>query len=91
MEREGIALWAGPAKGVQNPLIFLLIMAKDVDVSVIGKQLEAAVADAVPLIKNFHHLKCLGILIVSVEPTRPFVSPMAGVTFNSEGLRHRRL
>lgn len=88
MERKGITSWAGSAEGVQNPLIFPFVMAKDVNVSVIGKQLETPVPDAIPLIKNLHHLKCPRILIVSAEPKRPFVSLVAGVTFNTEGLRH---
>jgi len=76
------------AERIQKPFIFLLVMAKDIRIPVVGEQPEATVPDAVPLVQNLHDLKRLGIFCRRTEPKRPLVRLVAGVTFNLENHRH---
>lgn len=90
MEGEENRSLTDSAERIQNPFIFLLVMAKNVDVAVIRAQPETAVSTAVPLVQDLHHLKHPGMLCVGTEPKGPFVSLVASVTLNVQSQWHGR-
>jgi hypothetical protein len=77
------------AEGIQRPFIFLLVMAKDVSVRVVGQNFETTVPYAIPLIENLHHFKGLGISLSVAKTERAFVSFVAGITFDMKCHWHR--
>jgi len=68
------------SEGVQGPVVLLRMVTEDVEVVVIGADLEALVARPVPLVENlFYLVRAAG---AKREAKRPLVGPVAGVAFD---------
>src|SRR6266516_3569915 len=68
------------SEGVQGPVVLLRMVTEDVEVVVIGADLEALVARPVPLVENlFYLVRAAG---AKREAKWPLVGPVAGVAFD---------
>jgi len=77
------------AEGVQQPIILLLLMAKDVEVLIVGQNLETLVTNTIPLIEDLSDFEDPSRgLISNREPERPLIGFVAGVTFNLDVQAH---
>jgi len=77
------------AEGVQQPIILLLLMAKDVEVVIVSQNLETLVTNTIPLIKDLPDFEDPSPgLFSNGEPERPFIGLVAGVAFDLEVHTH---
>jgi hypothetical protein len=77
------------AEGVQQPIILLLLMAKDVEIVIIGQNLETLVTNTVPLIKDLSDFEDSAPGPVSDrEPEGSFIGFVAGVALDLEAHTH---
>jgi len=90
MEGEAISSWAVSAERIQNPLVFPLVMAKDIEIAVIRTYPETTIPDAVPPVQDLQNFKRPGPFGPGTEAKGPFVCFVAGVTLNVESRRHHR-
>ncbi len=77
------------AERIEHPFVFRFVVAKDVDIAVVGAHTEASIADAVPLVKNLHNLKRPGSFRARAETQRALVGLVARVALNMEDHRHQ--
>jgi hypothetical protein len=80
-------LWfcATLAIGIEAPAIVGEIVAKDINVSIVGADFKALVTNAVPLVHNFPHFKIPGVRAGQERKTsRPLIGPKAGIAFHFE-------
>jgi hypothetical protein len=77
------------AEGIEDPEVVGFVVAKDVEIPVVGADLKAPVAQSIPLVQDLGHFKGAGILSQGPEAERPFVRLIPGVTFDVELQRQR--
>jgi hypothetical protein len=84
----GVRLLRG-SEGVQQPDILRLLMAKNVEIAVIGQHLETLIAHAVPLIQDFFDFEHASAgLVLEGKPKWPFIGLVAGIAFDFETAAH---
>ena len=77
------------AEGVQQPIILHLLMAKDVEVVIVGQNLETLITNTIPLIEDLSDFEDPSPGLVSNrEPERPFIGLVAGVAFDLQVYTH---